>query len=125
MAWCATAQEDLALARQLVGHQAFPRQSSYSAQQAAEKSLKALLTAHGLTFPKTHDLIQLHALLPAHHATLPPMHRLDLATQTSRAIRGRYPHTGPAAMADEARRACEDASTIVDLVTAFLEQHRP
>lgn len=29
------------------------------------------------------------------------------------------------ATAQEARRACEDASTIVDLVTAFLEQHRP
>jgi HEPN domain-containing protein len=38
--------------------------SAFHLQQAAEKLMKAILTAHGIPFPKTHDLAALVRLIP-------------------------------------------------------------
>lgn len=122
-AWLDAAREDLSLARHLVGNRAFPRQASYHAQQAGEKAFKAVLTAHGAAFPKTHDLIQLHALLPAGTSMAVDAARADLALLTGWAVRGRYPHTGPAAMAAEAEAAVADATILVDAAIRALAEH--
>ena len=42
------------------------------AQASVEKLYKALLTAHGRTYPFKHDLLMLHSLLTQAGETLPP-----------------------------------------------------
>lgn len=114
--WLATAAEDLALSRHLVGNRAFPRQASYGAQQAAEKAIKAVLCVVGVPFPKTHDLVQLAALIPTDHPIQGVLQAVDLATLTIWAVRGRYPSTGPAAMQEESHFAVDEAARIVAAV---------
>jgi len=44
----------------------------FHAQQAVEKSLKAVLALHGIPFRKTHDLSELMDLLTDHGRAAPP-----------------------------------------------------
>jgi HEPN domain-containing protein len=44
----------------------------FHAQQAVEKSLKAVLSAHGMEFRRTHDLLTLLDLLSDHGLPPPP-----------------------------------------------------
>lgn len=53
--WMAKADEDLSDARVLLEH-GTPGAASFHAQQAAEKSLKALLVEREGRFPRIHDL---------------------------------------------------------------------
>lgn len=118
--WLAMARSDLVAAQSLIGDPALPRQASYCAQQAAEKSVKAVLTALNRPFPKTHDLVELMALLPNTH----PLCDLDVDWPglTEWAVRGRYPGTGPAAMQDEARCAAAAAALVITAVEGWLVQ---
>lgn len=43
----------------------------FHAQQAAEKSIKAILVLHGIEFRRTHDLLALASLLADKSVTLP------------------------------------------------------
>lgn len=43
----------------------------FHAQQAAEKSIKAILVLHGIEFKRTHDLLALASLLAEKSITLP------------------------------------------------------
>lgn len=62
-AWLAKAERDLDSAKRLLaGKPPYRDTAAYHCQQAAEKSVKALLTAAGMDFPKTHDLTALVAL---------------------------------------------------------------
>jgi HEPN domain-containing protein len=55
--WLAKARSDLATARILItGNERHLDTGSYHCQQAAEKAIKALLTAAEATFMKTHSL---------------------------------------------------------------------
>jgi HEPN domain-containing protein len=55
--WLAKAQSDLATARLLIqGAEQHLDTGSYHCQQAAEKAIKAWLTAHEVVFVKTHSL---------------------------------------------------------------------
>jgi len=66
-AWLADAQAELANARSLAAHPdegTAPFASAFHAQQAVEKSIKALLVWHGLDFPLRHDLGLLLDLVP-------------------------------------------------------------
>jgi HEPN domain-containing protein len=70
-AWLTKARRDLDSAYRLVAD--FPPYrdtATYHCQQAAEKALKALLTADETNFPKTHDLTVLLALAATKHADL-------------------------------------------------------
>jgi HEPN domain-containing protein len=65
-AWLRKAQSDLRAIEILIKNSDFPPDIvCYHAQQMAEKALKALLTAYGVPFPKTHDLVFLNHLLPS------------------------------------------------------------
>ena len=44
----------------------------FHAQQSIEKSLKAVLSARGIEFRRTHDLVSLLDLLQDHQVTAPP-----------------------------------------------------
>jgi len=60
--WLARAERDLqARQNELNAAVPLPETSAYHAQQAAEKSMKAFLTAHSVPFQYTHDLVQLQA----------------------------------------------------------------
>lgn len=108
--WMQVAESDLIAARALLGNPVLPRQTSYCAQQCAEKAIKAILSQANIAFPKTHDLVELVTLLPPQSAihTL----KIDWATLTEWAVRGRYPGTGPAAMNIEASDAIVMAAKI-------------
>lgn len=55
--WLRHAGEDLEAAEILVAaDRPRPRQALFHAQQAVEKSLKAFLVAHGVSYPLTHNL---------------------------------------------------------------------
>ena len=63
-AWLRKAQSDLRAIEILIKDSDFPPDIvCYHAQQAAEKALKGLLTAYGVPFPRTHDLVLLNRLL--------------------------------------------------------------
>jgi HEPN domain-containing protein len=64
--WVRTAEEDLLTARNMLS---LGRRSPYPvvafhSQQCAEKYIKALLTLRSVSFPRTHDLLELLRLVP-------------------------------------------------------------
>ena len=62
----------------------------FHSQQCAEKYLKALLTRHRISFPKTHDLVELLQLALAIEPTLELL-RPDLIRLRPFAVNVRYP----------------------------------
>jgi predicted nucleotidyltransferase/HEPN domain-containing protein len=92
-------------------------QACFSALQAAEKHLKALLQERGIRFGRTHDLLALAGgdtpLLPALAGRGP-----DLAWLTGLGMLARYP--GAEATAEDADRALGLAATVRDEVRAAL-----
>ncbi len=63
--WIHYAKSDLALARHAPGGDVMTEALCFHAQQAVEKSIKAVLVWSGITFPKTHSIERLIGLLPA------------------------------------------------------------
>jgi len=66
----------------------------FHAQQAIEKSLKAVLSAHRVEFRRTHDLYVLLDLLQDHGITLPP-HASWLDELNPYAVEARYGSLAP------------------------------
>ena len=61
--WLIKSQRDIGSARRLMeGQEPYLDTAVYHCQQAAEKALKAFLTARDMTFEKTHNLVALLAL---------------------------------------------------------------
>jgi len=60
MAWLRKARRDMDSAERLLAdNPPYRDTAAYHCQQAGEKAIKAMLTAAGLNFPKTHDLTML------------------------------------------------------------------
>ena len=87
--WLRNAQSDLALAGLRRARGMLYEHLCFHAQQAAEKALKALLLAHGVKFPRTHDLAFLIDQLPS-AISIPP-ELIDLPTLSKYAVQNRYP----------------------------------
>lgn len=83
----AIAREELEAAASLLPRH--PSQAAFFVQQAAEKLLKAVLTAENLNFPKSHQLGALAALLPGDHPWRADLAALDRLTAYATALR--YP----------------------------------
>lgn len=62
--WIRYARGDLALAQVSLPEDSFYELLCFHAQQAAEKSIKAVLVHRGIAFPKTHIIERLIDLLP-------------------------------------------------------------
>jgi HEPN domain-containing protein len=77
---------------------------AFHLQQCAEKYLKALLTALGTGFPKSHDIGELIALLP--RGQRPPLAPALVADLTEYATAGRYPGR-PEPTVEEAQNTLE------------------
>jgi HEPN domain-containing protein len=71
--WLRYAAEDLDASRVLLSAGRHPRQSLQSAQQAAEKALKAFLIGKGQPYPLTHSLEHLRQLCCAIDPSLDPI----------------------------------------------------
>ncbi len=64
-AWLRFAESDLALAHARTNEKVLLENLCFHAQQAAEKSIKAVLVRYRVRFPKTHSLARLIDLLPS------------------------------------------------------------
>jgi len=96
---------------------------SFQAHQYGEKTLNALLAAHGVHAPKTHELEVLLTLLPAEIRDMAGLER-DCTVLTSLYPRSRYPDAGPAPSADEGRAAITAARRIRDLLWPWVVRAR-
>ena len=69
----ARARDDFYVVRHLRGEADAPRWViGFHAQQAVEKALKAVLSSHGIEYPRTHNLVMLVEMLRRARIGLPP-----------------------------------------------------
>ncbi len=117
--WLRHAKADLALARVPLPTGGLYELLCFHAQQAAEKSLKAVLIHHGIEPPRTHNLERLIDLLPA------SMKRERALTQSARltifATSSRYPGSQERVDEDEYIEAVRLAQDVVNWAAAMLE----
>lgn len=108
--WLRRARSDLALASIALPAGVLYSELCFHAQQAAEKSLKAVLIHYGIGFRKVHDLDYLITLLRA-PAPLPPEAE-EIVALTSYAVMFRYPGDYEEITAEEHREAIQLAWTV-------------
>ena len=114
--WIEKADNDVITARQTLLLPDGPTDTvCFHAQQATEKALKALMTCHGIAFPKIHDLVRLLDI------ALPLMPQLDdyrerFAEMSAYAVQTRYPAHWPSPGRDQALRAMAVAQEILAMV---------
>ena len=92
--WLRHAKGDLAMARLRKTPSLLYEHLCFHAQQAAEKSIKAVLVHFGIPVPRSHDLAYLLERLPDGLSIPPTM--LELPTLTKYAVQQRYPGDVPA-----------------------------
>lgn len=91
----------------------------FHAQQCVEKLLKAVLTFHGIAFPKSHDLTELRVLLPK-----PAQNEIDaseLAEINPYAIETRYPGEYEVPSREEAEKAVQIARSIQNKIKKIFQ----
>ena len=118
--WFEKAKNDLITAQQTLALLDGPTDTPcFHAQQAVEKSLKALLTAEGVAFPRTHDLMP---LLELARAVLPDLERFRnaFAELTDYAVEVRYPGDFIDPSREDAQAALETARQVVEMVRVKL-----
>jgi len=120
--WLDKAEADLHAARYLLkGGPAYSAAVAFHCQQAAEKYLKAMLSAQGVPFPKTHDLDALIELVAGFSADLAA--ELDVCSAlTPYGVETRYPGDFPEITREEAQRALELAECSRDAVRIALNR---
>ncbi|MFH1567255.1 MAG: HEPN domain-containing protein [Gemmatimonadota bacterium] len=94
------------------------------AQQAVEKALKAVLTACGDHFGRTHDLMPLLDQAVGRAPELAP-HRAACAQLSAYAVMARYPEEMVEPPREEAREALAWATAIHAIAARFLAAMRP
>ena len=108
--WLRRAHSDLSLASIARPSGVLYSELCFHAQQAAEKSLKAVLIQHGVEFRKVHDLDYLITLLPS-QAPLPPEAE-EVVALTGYAVMFRYPGDYEDITAEEYREAIQLARLV-------------
>ena len=108
------ARDELVATASLLPRQ--PRQAAFFLQQAAEKLLKAVLTAEGLTFPRSHQLGALAALLPGDHPWRADLAALDRLTAYATVLRYPLPDGKPPPPPDpyELARSVHEVGGLLD-----------
>ena len=109
--WLRHARSDLALAQPTPDPQVLRENLCFHAQQAAEKSLKAVLVARGLAVPRTHSLGSLMDLLPPDIAV--PQDVALSAGLTDHAVTSRYPGDYEEITDEEYREALRLAAAVL------------
>ena len=121
--WLNRARSDLALAR-AEGQEVYFEDLSFHAQQATEKAIKALLIAHGVEFPYTHDIAVLLTLLEGSGIHVPVGVR-EAERLTRFATLTRYPGVARPVAYDEYREALVVAEEVVQWVETAIESGKP
>ena len=89
--WIELADQDEASARYLAGMRPMPLEViCFHCQQAAEKTLKAVLAKHGQEIPRTHDLLELLDLIVAGQPSIDSLES-SLLSLNDFAVVVRYP----------------------------------
>ncbi len=121
-AWLGKAEKDIGMgAAVLAAEPSYPSGAAFHAQQAAEKSMKGLLTWHNHPFPKTHDLANVGHRCVAVDPTLDPLLR-RAALLTEYAWKFRYPGDPEEATPEEAREALQIAREVYAAIIARLPE---
>ena len=119
--WLARAEGDLALARAPLPEGAFYEDLCFHAQQAAEKSLKAVYQHFGKRFRYTHDLDELITGLRNEGITV-PIEVADAAILTSYAWEARYPGLNEPVTEKEFREALRQAELVIRWAKAVIRK---
>ncbi len=114
--WLRHARSDLELSRQNNGDNILPESLCFHAQQAVEKSLKAVLILQGIEFPKTHNIQVLIDLLPLN--TVPDEEISEISGLTEYAVSFRYPGDNEPITEEEYNTAV----TLADLTVKWAER---
>lgn len=111
--WVAFAASDLSVARGPRADGALPAVYAFHAQQAAEKILKAILIAHGVEPPRTHNIRELSALIGRDTSHELPEHLYYMANLlTQYAVESRYPDMLGDVSEDEVTAAVSTAEDV-------------
>jgi HEPN domain-containing protein len=110
--WLKRARSNLARAKQPKPEEVLWEDLCFDTQQAAEKSLKAVLLANGLVFRFVHDITELLTLLEKHGVFLPEEIRAA-AELTDYAVENRYPGPFEPVTEEEFKKALQIAEAVV------------
>ena len=120
--WLAKAAVDLLVCERLLGQgAAFFETVAFHAQQAAEKSLKALLVVRQVEFPKTHDIERLVELVALGDAALAET-LADAAELTPFGVEYRYPGEYAPVTAEAANACVSLARKVHDEISKRLSE---
>jgi len=124
--WLAKAESDVRVCERLLEESAeFAEAIAFHAQQAAEKSLKALLVARQVEFPKTHDLERLLELAALGDGPLADK-LANAAELTPYGVEFRYPGEYAPVSAETAAACVSIARRVFDEIAGRLrEDARP
>ncbi len=109
--WLRRARSDLALVRGRLKKNVLAEDLCFHAQQAVEKSLKAVLISKGIDFPRTHNLRILIDALPEIVFRDPILD--SAAALTDYAVSTRYPGEVEAVTKEELKTARHIAAEVV------------
>jgi len=119
--WLRHARSDLALARVERPAEVFLEMLCFHAQQAVEKSIKAVLLANEIRFPYTHDVAKLISLVK--EAGIPWPEGLDQAADlTEYASETRYPGSVEPVSEEDYRQAVAIAEQILTWSASIIEE---
>lgn len=119
-AWLEKARGDLRMARLALGTESpLWDQACFHSQQAAEKSLKALLVALDLAIPRTHDLVRLLDCLTVRLPSLEAFAE-SAALLTQFGVTPRYPSFLAPETEEDARTALASAEELTKRIDELL-----
>lgn len=117
--WLRHAYSDLVLANQPLVEGVLVQTLCFHAQQAVEKSLKAVMVAKGVRFPYTHSISRLITVLREAGVAWPE--RFDEAASfTDYAVQQRYPGSGIIPMEEDRQEAIRIANEIYDWAQSLI-----
>lgn len=117
--WLVHARSDLKLAKLGKGQRdILPQQICFHAQQAVEKTLKAVLLYSSCDFPLTHDIVQLLDILDVAGISLPQDFK-NAGVLTPYAVETRY----PGFIVEVTEHDVDEALTLAEKVTSWAEAY--
>lgn len=121
--WLRYAKSDLELARIEKPEGVLLENLCFHAQQAAEKTLKAVLIFLEIDFPRTHNIRTLLDLLP--EGIDVPQEVEESAILTDYAVESRYPMSGEPVDDEEYQQVIGLAETVVSWAEKLIYENRP
>lgn len=117
--WLSYARSDLALARVGEGENLLLDMLCFHAQQTVEKSIKAVLIAGGIAFPRVHSIERLIDMLPTSVERTREL--VDSAQLTAYATTFRYPSSEESTTQEEYQQALRLAAAVLAWAEELVE----